>query len=489
MSTKKRAETMRMGCLMGLLAAGVALAAEPPNVLVILCDDLGYGDLACYGHPHIRTPNLDRLAADGIRFTDCYAASAVCSPSRAGILTGRNPNRSGIYDWIPGGHPAHLKSAETTVAEVLGDAGYDTALVGKWHLNGHFNKAGTPQPDDHGFDHWFATQNNASPRHENPTNFVRNGQPVGPLGGFSCRLVAQEGIRWLRSRSAPERPFYLQVCFHEPHEPVASPESMVRRYLDSGAATTPDQAQYFANVENLDAAVGDLVRALDTMGLADNTLVFFTSDNGPETLNRYSRANRSHGSPGPLRGMKLHIYEGGIRVPGILRWPDRVAPGRTEDTPVCAVDLLPTLAELAGSKAWTSRPIDGASLVPLLDERTLSREHPLFWWYYRALDPAKVALRDGDWKIVAHCDVTDMRETANSVGRNVNRESQQLIKSANLSRFELYNLREDRGETRDRAAEMPDILARLQGQVGERFREIQAEAPVWDTGSFGLPAP
>ncbi|RMF39693.1 MAG: arylsulfatase, partial [Planctomycetota bacterium] len=177
--------------------------AERPNILVILCDDLGYGDLQCYGHPHIRTPNLNRLADGGIRFTSFYSAAPVCSPSRVGLLTGRSPNMAGVYDWIP---PAsrprpdlrdlvHLRREEVTIPQVLKSAGYATCMAGKWHCNSKFNSSEQPQPGDAGFDHWFATQNNAAPSHENPTNFVRNGQPVGPLEGYSCQIVTDEAIR------------------------------------------------------------------------------------------------------------------------------------------------------------------------------------------------------------------------------------------------------------------------------------------------------
>jgi arylsulfatase A len=159
------------------------VAAERPNIVVVLCDDLGYGDLSCYGHEIIKTPNLDALATDGIRFTDGYAAAPVCSPSRAGLLTGRDPHRAGIYDWIPSG-PEHLRDSEVTFAELLKQQGYDTMLAGKWHLNGHFNQPSKQaSPGDQGFDHWFATHNNARPNHHNPTNFVRNGKPVGETSG------------------------------------------------------------------------------------------------------------------------------------------------------------------------------------------------------------------------------------------------------------------------------------------------------------------
>ena len=182
---------MRLSLILVLLATSCAAPdvarPKPPNVLVMLCDDLGYGDLGCFGHPGIRTPNLDRLAAEGWRLTDGYSAAPVCSPSRAGLLTGRVPSRLGVYDWIPSGHAMHLGRGEVTIPRALKGAGYDTCLAGKWHCNGKFNSPEQPQPGDHGFDHWFATQNNAAPSHENPKNFVRNGEPAGLIEAHGFR--------------------------------------------------------------------------------------------------------------------------------------------------------------------------------------------------------------------------------------------------------------------------------------------------------------
>lgn len=459
-----------------LLAAKPLASEARPNFLVILCDDLGYGDLGCFGHPHIKTPHLDKLAEAGIRLTDCYSSAPVCSPSRVGILTGRTPNRTGVYDWIPAGHAAHLKSNETTIATLLNDAGYATAHSGKWHCNGKFNSPEQPQPGDHGFEHWFATQNNASPSHANPRNFVRNGKDVGPLEGFACQIVADEAIGWLNKRKA-DQPFYLHVCFHEPHEPVASPKEMVDAYKD--VAENEHQAQYFANVANMDRAVGRLIETLDTLKLSENTLVYFTSDNGPETLNRYRGARRSYGSPGPLRGMKLHIYEGGIRVPGILRWTGRIQPGQTSSEPVCGLDVLPTFCELAGIQVPADRAIDGSSITKLFTGSLIKRSTPLFWHYYRAISPPRVAMRDGDWKIVAHWDGPFMIEARNSVGRNVNPKSVAVVKSAKLVKFELYNLKNDIAEKNDVSGEHPDVLARMKSAVVKKYSEVQQESPEW----------
>lgn len=466
--------------LLGLLLASAmsgsdALLAETsrpdrPNFLVILCDDLGYGDLGCYGHPRIRTPHLDRLAGQGIRLTSCYSAAPVCSPSRAGLLTGRNPNRFGVYDWIPGRSPMHMGRDEITVAKLLRRAGYATCQVGKWHCNGMFNSPEQPQPGDHGFDHWFSTQNNAGPSHHNPANFVRNGTRVGKTEGYSCQIVTDEAIEWLRNRPAG-RPFFQFVCFHEPHEPIASPPELVADYED----VPHNRALYYANVANIDAAVGRLMAALEALKVADNTLVLFTSDNGPETLNRYPNAKRCYGSPGPLRGMKLHLYDGGIRVPGILRWPGHARAGSESDQPVSLVDLLPTFCELANVPVPDDRRLDGTSLLPVLEGRPVQRDKPLFWLYLRSLTAPKLALRDGDWKLCAHWDLKP-----ETIDRGAPQpETMQAFKRAQLTTFELYNLAEDIGEKNDLADREPQRVQRMAGQLRQLLTEIQQQCPTW----------
>ncbi len=458
----------------GGLMCQSAGAADRPNFLVILCDDLGYGDLACYGHPTIKTPNLDKLARQGWRFTDCYSAAPVCSSSRAGLLTGRTPSRVGVYNWIPGGNVMHMPASEITIAHLLKKGGYDTAVVGKWHCNGKFNTDVQPQPGDAGFDHWFATQNNASPSHRDPRNFVRNGAPVGPTKGFSSHVVADEGIIWLKARSDKSKPFFLHVCFHEPHEPVDSPDDMVKRYEDGGA-TKKGEALYYANVENLDAAVGKLMAALDEMELADNTLVFFTSDNGPETLNRYRSAWRSHGRPGPLRGMKLWMYDGGIRVAGIMRFPGRTKPGQEPNVPIASLDLLPTFCELAGVATPKNRALDGASLVPLFTGKEISRRQPLFWHYYNALGDPKLAMRDGQWMLVATVDAG----SGGSGGGGFKPSMMPLIKDAKPKSYELYDLAADKSQQHDLAGKEPQRVAAMAARIGKIWKQVQDEGPDW----------
>ena len=422
-------------------------AGRKTNVVIVLCDDLGYGDLACYGHPHIKTPHLDAFAAEGVRLTDCYAAAPVCSPARAGMLTGRTPYRCGVYDWIPANNPMHLQRKEITVAALLRNQGYATCHSGKWHCNGKFNSPEQPQPGDHGFDHWFSTQNNARPTHQNPNNFVRNGHPAGPLEGYSSALIVREAIDWLQNDWDRSKPFCLFVWFHAPHEPIATGRQFMQRYEGH------KEAIYYGNVTQMDHEFGRLMKSLDTMGLRDETFVMFTSDNGPETLNRYRGSHRSFGSPGPLRGMKLHMYEGGIRVPGIIRWPGRAKPGSVSSEPVNGTDVLPTLCDIAGAEVPQDRPLDGVSILPMLQGRKLKRSVPLYWRYDRAISkPFTVAMRQRDWKIIA---------------------------DTKLTKFELYNLKADLAEQTDLSQQEPRRLARMKETLKTLHAQIDAEGPQW----------
>ena len=461
--------------LFGVILACLSLHAKEgkkPNIVVVLCDDLGYGDLACYGHPKIKTPYLDQMAKEGIRFTDFYSTAPVCSPSRVGLLTGRSPNRAGVYDWIPGGRSVHMRASEVTIPQLLKKAGYATCMSGKWHCNGKFNSPQQPQPDAAGFDHWFATQNNASPSHENPRNFVRNGKAVGPMKGFSCQLVMDEALAWLKKQRAKDvgQPFFLYVAFHEPHEPVASPKKMVAQY--DGVAKNHNQAQYFANVTNLDAAVGKLMKALKDMKVDEDTLVVFTSDNGPETLLRYGpRSGRSFGVPTPLRGMKLWTTEAGFRVAGIMRWPSRIKAGQVIKYPVSALDFLPTFCELAGTKPPQDLALDGTSFLPALDNKPITRAKPLVWVYYNALNKRRVAMRDGNWKVLAKLNVGKLNKVD---GRN---EAQ--VKGATLSDFQVFDLSKDVGESEDLAKSNPNKLAELKKRLEVHYKELVEGSHVW----------
>jgi arylsulfatase A len=222
--------------LLAVLSMATARLVAAPNVVVFLADDLGWGDLGCYGNPVIQTPHLDAFAKQGVRLTQCYSASAVCSPSRSAILTGRTPYRNGVFTWIPEGREIHLRTSEIALPKLLKTVGYTTCHVGKWHLNSHFNQPTQPQPNDHGYDWWLATQNNAAPSHEHPANFVRNGMAIGKVDDYSAPFVVKEAITWLREHREKSKPFLLSAWTHEPHYPIKSaPECKAARPRSSVA--------------------------------------------------------------------------------------------------------------------------------------------------------------------------------------------------------------------------------------------------------------
>lgn len=371
--TNSRREFLRM-----ILAGGAAAvlpslsllqtcrhASKPPNIVIFLADDLGYGDLGCYGNPINQTPNINRFASEGIRFADFHAAGTVCSPSRASLLTGRHPYRMGFYYILGGG--AHLKRDEITIASLLKQAGYDTCFVGKWHLTDFDSPdKGQPDPGDHGFDHWFGTVLNAFDGPENPGKFYRNRKPLSQLVGWYCDLIVTEAVNWLKSRKDPDKPFFLLVCSHEPHTPIEPPARYANMFDNDhverlehdilyGGIPRPknkdienNKKYYYGTVSQLDAAFGRLMDTVDDLGFRDNTLVVFTSDNGPEYPVNFMESHgqwddpirdRCFGTPGPLRGMKRFTYEGGHRVPGIIRWPGRTPAGAVSDSLINGTDF------------------------------------------------------------------------------------------------------------------------------------------------------
>lgn len=435
-----------------LLVCGLAIGAEAqartrPNIVIFLADDLGYGDLGCYGHPRIKTPNLDAFAKEGVRLTQCYSASAVCSPSRSAILTGRTPHRNGVYTWIAAESEVHLRTSEITLPKLLKESGYETCHVGKWHLNGKFNNPEHPQPDTHGYQHWLATQNNAAPDHKNPNNFVRNGKAVGKMEGYSAPLIVDEAVDWLKNKRDTSKPFFLTVWTHEPHLPIESDPKYMSLYADMPA----DFQQHHGNVTQLDAAFGNLMKALNEQNLKDNTFVFFTSDNGPEGD---GQRNRTRGSTGGLRARKRSMYEGGIRVPGLARFPGRIPPETTTDVAIIGSDLFPTVLGICGVKPPKDRVIDGSNILGVLNGRSKSvkRKVPLYWRLNMAPNNLHIAMRDGDWKILA---------------------------SQDFSKMELYNVKKDPNETTELRAVEPKRFEAMSTRLKKLNAEIEAEGPDW----------
>ncbi|MEI6891517.1 MAG: sulfatase-like hydrolase/transferase [Pontiella sp.] len=421
--------------------AGAALAkSETPNIVVFLADDMGWGDARCNGNEKMVTPNIDKLASQGVRFTQSYSACGVCSPSRSAILTGRTPYRNGVWRHLSGNGPTHLRVSEITYPELLREAGYETCHVGKWHLNSRqqFNNPDFPQPSDHGYDYWMSTHNNASPSHKNPENFVRNGEPLGVLEGYSAQLVVNEGIHWLDKVRDPSKPFVLSVWVHEPHKPIATDPRFMKLYKGE------PNAEYLGNITQLDFALGQLMNALEERGISENTLLFFTSDNGPEGQTEHT------GSTGGLRGRKRNDYEGGIRVPGIVRWPGHIKPGTVSNIPVIGTDIFATVLEVCGVPLPTDRTIDGVSMVPAFEGTPVVRSTPLFWRTHVSGPDDRVAMRIDDWK---------------------------LIGDEMLTQFQLYDLSNDWKEENNLAAKMPEKTEEMKKILLKVWADIVEEGP------------
>jgi len=432
---KKCAAVGAGGFVLSNRALEVRIGARQPNFIIFLTDDLGYGNVGCYGDSVIKTPNIDRFATQGMKFTDCHSACPVCSPSRSAILTGRTPYRNGVYTWIPADtEKPYLRQSEITITKLLNEKGYATCHVGKWHLNGKFNSPEQPQPNDHGYDWWFATQNNAHPSHKNPDNFVRNGELVGQLEGFSAILIVEEAIDWLKNHWDSSKPFFITVWTHEPHEPIESDPRFVAMYPQS------EDPEYLANITQTDYAFGTLMSVLDEMKLSEDTFVFFTSDNGPT----------GRGSSGGLRERKSWVYEGGIRVPSIVRWPGHIVPGSVCEQPAVGSDIFTTICDIVDIGVPTDRTIDGASLLPAFSGKPVERKVPFYWRYHK--HEVNIAMRQGDWKILTPTD---------------------------FSRFELYNLKEDVSESEDLAAQEPERLEAMKQTLIELNAQIEAEGPDW----------
>ena len=420
------------------------------NYVVIMCDDIGWGDLGCYGHPEMRTPHLDGLAAEGCRFTSFYSGQPVCSASRAALLTGSMPGKAGVLRLIGSGTGGgrigpgtHLARNRRTLAQLLKEKDYHTAVFGKWHLGflePEFNQA----PNQFGFDYSFCTVSNSAFR--DPDNWHRNGRALGGLRGHPSDLVATDVARWLEEERSPDQPFFFYLPFHAPHEPVGADEP----YLSWYDKEEPEEKRhYYGTVSQMDAACGKVFEALRQAGEWERTVVLFTSDHGPEY-----RARCSYGSAGPFRGKKLHLYEGGIRVPGVLRWPGHTEAGEVKDVPLCNFDLLPTVCEAEGVPLPESPGVDGTSFLPVLEGNSLNRRHPLAWDFPMAMpkedDGPVLALRKGDWKLL-------------------------LTRGGGA---ELYDLANDREETHNLCEREPERVREMTAELKAIHEEVEGEGAV-----------
>ena len=432
---------------------------DMPNIVILLADDLGYGDLGCYGGV-AQTPNLDRLAKEGIRLTDFYAAAPNCSPSRAGMLTGRYATKVGMYNYMSPGHPMHLKEEEVTIAEIVKQKGYATGHFGKWHVSNLTpdKDLGQPQPDDQGFDYSLGTTNNSRPSHLNPVNFVRNGTKTGEMKGYSCQIIVDEAIHWLKQEKDPKTPFLLYMAFHEPHLKLASPPELIENY----SQYSEKDAEYYANVENMDLAIGKLLTVLKEQGLGNNTLILFASDNG----------SYHNGSNGKLLGGKSFVYEGGIRVPGILHWKGVIKAGQTIDQPASLVDIMPTICELTGIEHPKKVRLDGVSLTPLLLGKTLERSNPLSWFFYRT--SPQMAMRFGNYVLLGRS-LDTIRHT-----HPTSQPDMDYIKELSLDAFELYDLKNDIEQAHNLNLTNIENGDNYKEMMKNRLKELQDTGPYWN---------
>ncbi|HDX8878087.1 TPA: sulfatase-like hydrolase/transferase [Klebsiella oxytoca] len=467
---------MKKTCVAGLiglaLCAGSAMHsvyaadAKHPNLVIILADDLGYGDLGAYGHQIVKTPNIDKLAQEGVKFTDYYAPAPLCSPSRAGLLTGRMPFRTGIRSWIPEGKNVALGRNELTIANLLKQQGYDTAIMGKLHLNAGGDRTDQPQAKDMGFDYRLvntagfvsdSTLDNAKERPRYgmvyPTGFTRNEKPIGRAKTFSGELVSSEVVNWL-DKKKDNNPFFLYVAFTEVRSPLASPKKyldMYAPYISAYAKQHPDlfygdwadkpwrgAGEYYANISYMDAQVGKVLDKIKAIGEEDNTIVIFTSDNGPVTreARKVYELNLAGETDG-LRGRKDNLWEGGIRVPAIIKYGHHIPQGMVSETPMSGLDWMPTLAQMMNFPLPKDRTYDGQSIVPVLEKQAFKREKPLIFGIDMPFqdDPTdEWAIRDGDWKMI------------------IDRQGKAKY---------LYNLKQDRAETLNQIGKQPEIEQRM----------------------------
>ena len=457
-----------------------AIDTQPtrPNVILIVVDDLGWMDLSCQGSDYYKTPNIDRIAKEGLRFTNGYAACAVCSPTRAALQTGRYPARIGVTDWIRslfqrgnlgtpeknpiqyvGGksrkllcppNPFWMEHDEVTLAEALGSNGYQTAYIGKWHLGDEAwyppgqgyaeNRGGCDygQPPS-----YFDPYN--QPKHRHP--MIRAGIPSLPgrkAGEFLTHREADEAVQLIRQWK--DEPFFINLGHYAVHTPIQAIDEVAAKYKQAGKSDV--NAKYAAMVESIDDSTKQILETLQELNLDDRTMIIFTSDNGG--LDNGGRPTEN----APLRSGKGYAYEGGIRVPFLVRWPGQIKPGATSNTPVCSIDVFPTILDAAGVQSPADREIDGLSLLPLLKsggQTGLNRDE-LIWHFphYRHAPGPYSILRKGNWKLIQF--------------------------DEGIS--ELYDLEKDLEESNNLAEQEPDKVQMMKDRLSAILESMDAKRPI-----------
>jgi len=418
---------------------------KKPNIIFIMADDLGYGDLGCYGQTKIKTPNLDKMAAEGMIFTNHYSGSTVCMPSRASLLTGYDQGHASVRGnpvWTQSGNPVNLDRNEITVASELKRAGYKTAVIGKWGLSEGNSKGN--MPSEHGFDYFLGYKKHAHAHHYYWDTIYRNNKPVilkgnNPKlkqGKYTHDVFVNEALSYVEQEK--DNPFFMYLALTIPHLELTVPEASKKAYKNLGwpkrkmntkghYKNDPEgNVTYAGMISRMDRDIGRLFKKLKTLGIADNTIIFFTSDNGPE----YESRDRFFNSNGPLKGGKRDLYEGGIRVPFIVKYPGKIAPSSKSNHISAFWDFLPTACQLAGVKP-SSKNINGVSLVPeLFGNQEVQQNHDFLYWEFNERQGPIQAIRKDQWKLVWKLE----------------------------EKPELYNLSVDIGETNNLALEEIDKL-------------------------------
>lgn len=454
--------------LLALFSACVLRAADKPNVIVIFADDLGYGDVGCYGAKGYKTPQLDKLAADGVRFTDFYVSSAVCSASRSALMTGCYHERVGIRGAFGPGAKQGLNPAERSLPRMFKDLGYATGMAGKWHLGRPVDLL----PTAHGFDEFLGIPYSADmwPLHpENPKAYP-------PLPLFDGKEIIDAEVDATEQKTLTKRfteravqfihrnkdkPFFFYYAPNQPHVPL---------FVSDERAGKSGAGMYGDVIEEIDWSVGEVLRALDETGLADKTLVIFSSDNGPWL----SYGNHS-GSSGPLREGKGTSFEGGVRVPCIARWPGKIPAGTVCREPAGTIDVLPTLAAITGAPA-SKLPLDGLDMRPLLyGEKGAKSPHDALFFYYA--DGQLQGMRSDRWKLLFPHKARSMNGQEPGKDGTPGKYKQLPVG------LELYDLVDDIGETKNLAEAKPEVVAALQAkadgirsQLGDSLRKIAPTA-------------
>ena len=431
-------------CALGLLAASVvAAAAAQPNILVIVADDLGYGELSCQGNPQIPTPHIDSLARNGIRFTNGYVSGTYCSPTRAGLMTGRYQQRFG-HEFNPG--PAEqavkefgISTRETLLPERLKAAGYVTGMFGKWHLGYE------PQfhPQKRGFDEFFGFLGGAHSYVDakgDPHNLIYRGTTPVDEQAYLTEAFGREAAAFIEQHA--RRPWFVYLPFNAVHAPLQAGDKYQQRFA---AITDVRRRTYAAMQSAMDDAVGVVLQKLATLKLEENTLIFFVSDNGGPTPSTTS-------GNGPLRGFKAQTWEGGIRVPFLVQWKGRLPAGRVEARPVIQLDILPTALAAAGVRAAPDWKLDGVDLLPFLRGEQTGDPHAALFWRFGP----QFAVRMGNWKLVK----------GSGAGAGIEQQGRAVVDGA-----ELYDLSSDIGEKTNVAAQHP-----------QKVRELAAAWTAWSSG-------